>query len=290
MLFHQYYHKAFTGGQWKVGIKNRDHNEQMYKSIKAPEGQWLADPFLYEYDGKHYLFVEQYFNNINRAGIGVYEIVEGKPCNNQVIIDNPYHMSYPCVFYNNGTHWMIPESSSNQTLDLYRAQGFPFNWIHEKTLIKGRRIVDTTVYERDGTIFLLSYEKGTDGWDLVTYILNMDTYSLSMIARTHYNTNIGRPAGRLFEKDGKLYRPAQNCSVKYGESIIIYEITNLGNESYSEKFALEIKCNSIEFEEKFDRIHTYNMDSEYEVVDFFQEHFDLFNWWKILKRQYLKKL
>jgi hypothetical protein len=289
MKFSEIYNKAFVGGYWMVGLQDSKSEALIYKKVPASRGQWIADPFLFEDNGRHFLFVEQYFNRLNRAGLGVYEIVDGKPINNNVIIDNPYHMSYPCVFKYKGNYWMIPESSSNQSLNLYKASEFPLKWEQEKTLIEGRRVVDTTVFVKGNDIYLLSYEKVSDGWQLLLYKLDMDTYSLSKISETIYNTNIGRPAGRLFEKDGKLYRPAQNCSTKYGESLFIYEVTELSDNSYEEQFAYEIKCSDIEFEERFERIHTLNCDSRYKVVDVFQEQFDFFHWWKIFKRQFLKK-
>lgn len=289
MKFSEIYNKAFVGGYWMVGLQDSKSEALIYKKVPTSRGQWIADPFLFEDNGRHFLFVEQYFNRLNRAGLGVYEIVDGKPINNNVIIDNPYHMSYPCVFKYKGNYWMIPESSSNQSLNLYKASEFPLKWELEKTLIEGRRVVDTTVFVKGNDIYLLSYEKVSEGWQLLSYKLDMNTTTLSKISEIFYKTNIGRPAGRLFEIDGKLYRPAQNCSTKYGESLFIYEVTELSDNSYAEQFAYEIKCSDVKFEERFERIHTLNSDSRYEVVDVFQEHFDLFHWWKIMKRQYFKK-
>ncbi len=288
MIFNTIYHKAFTGGQWMVGLLNKKDG-QSYVCVKAPIGQWIADPFLFEEKGKHYLFVEQYFNSKNRAGLGVYEVIDGQPINNTIIIDNPYHMSYPCVFKYKDCHLMIPESSSNQTLDLYKATDFPFKWEHLTSLIKGRRVVDTTVFVKDDDVYLLSYESVSTGFVLHVYLLDMKSYALTEVGEACYKTNVGRPAGRLFEKDGKLYRPAQNCSTKYGESLYVYEVLELNEHSYAEQFAYEIKCSDVKFEERFERIHTLNSDSRYEVVDVFQEHFDPFHWWKIMKRKYFKK-
>ena len=285
----KYYSKAFIGGYWMVGLKDKFSGSITYKKVPVPKGQWIADPFLYEYNGRHYLFVEQYFNSKNRAGIGVYEIVDGKPVHNTIVIENPYHMSYPCVFSYNGAHYMIPESSSNQTLDLYMSEDFPTKLKLKKTLINGRRLVDTTVVVREDGVFLLTYENKSNGWILYSYCLDMDDYSLSKIGETYYKTNIGRPAGHIFEQDGRLFRPAQNCSTKYGESILLYEVNEFSKDTYREKFAYEIKCSDIKFEEHFERMHTLNTDSRFEVIDVFQEHFDFFHWWKIFKRKFLKK-
>lgn len=287
MNFQQICNKAFTGGFWFVGIKKKNYLQDAYERVEVAEGQWLADPFLYEYNGKHYLFVEQYFNKRNRAALGVYDIVDGKAVNNRVIMEQPYHLSYPNVFYYKGEHWMIPESSSNQSLDLYHALSFPDKWEHVATLMSNCRVADTTTYIKGDTIYLISYEKSSNGWKLVLYLFDMDSLSMKRIADTCYEKNVGRPAGRFFEKDGRLYRPAQNCAEKYGESLLIYEITTIDSQSYQEKLVGEIQKKDIVMKERFERIHTLNSDSLYEVIDAYQEHFEPLQWWKIIKRQYL---
>ena len=284
-----YINKAFVGGYWMVGIRDKTNSTQRFEIVKPNKDQWLADPFIIENQGHHYLFVEQYLCQKNRAGIGVYEIKDGIPVNNELIIDNPFHMSYPCVFQYKGVYYMIPESSSNQSLDVYKASSFPYKWEHVISLIEGRRVVDTTVFLKEDDIYLLSYEKAGKGWNLITYILEMDTMSLRIIAETHYRTNVGRPAGKLFQKDGALYRPAQNCSTKYGESLYIYKVTRLDHECYTEQLVDEIKARDILMDVRFQRIHTINSDSRYVVVDVFHEQFNLFRWWKIIKRQYFQK-
>ena len=44
-----------------------------------------------------------------------------------------------------------------------------------------------------------------------------------------------RPAGSIIEKDGKILRPAQDCSIRYGYSVNINEIITLSETTYSEK-------------------------------------------------------
>lgn len=289
MEFKSLVNKLFIGGVWIVGVRERHTPDMLYYRLLTRNGEWLADPFLYEVNGKHYLFVEQYYQNKNRAGIGVLEITEGERTIDVInIIDTPYHMSYPCIFSYKGEHWMIPESASNQTLDLYKATDFPYKWEQVTHLLENKRVVDTTAYIKGDDVFLLSYETVLQGWDLVIYQLDLLSYGLTKITTVHYDNNVGRPAGRLFMKDGRLYRPAQNCVLKYGESLLFYEVTEFTNNTYHEEFSYEVKCNEVRMNAKFERIHTYNSDSKYEVIDVFQEQFDLFHWWKIFKRKYLK--
>lgn len=278
--------KMFLGGTWFVGI--RDYTKcdaQSYMNIEVPKGQWIADPFIVENDGRHYLFCEQYFNEKQKASIGCFEIVDGKAINNHIIIETSYHMSYPCVFSYNGTFYMIPESSANKTIDLYKADNFPYKWSHHKVLHEGDRFVDTTVFIYDGEYYLLSYVKVSKGWDLVVFSLKMDMLTIEEICRYHYNTNIGRPAGFLY-KAKKLIRPAQDCHKKYGESIIFYSVEFKQGENYREEKIGELKSDNINFPFKIDRIHTINRDDKYEVIDVFKDEINLFHGLRIIKRAY----
>lgn len=280
--------KLFLGGTWFVGLRDYlNEKERKYIKVEVPKGQWLADPFLVENEGRHFLFCEQYFNKKHKASIGCFEIVEGEAINNRIIIDNPYHMSYPCVFKHNGDFYMIPESSANKTIDIYKANTFPYEWVHEKSLLIGERFVDSTVYLSDGDYYLISYTKVSEGWDLVVFLLNMDMLSLTEISRYHYKRNIGRPGGFLFQESG-LIRPAQDCSKKYGEALILYSVDQITKTSYLEHPYKRIEAKDVKFPKKIDRIHTLNRDNRYEVIDVFKDEFDLLHGFNIFKRAYLK--
>ena len=51
-----------------------------------------------------------------------------------------------------------------------------------------------------------------------------------------------RPAGALFLRGSKLFRPAQNCALTYGHAISFAEVTSLTPTDYAERFAYEIKA------------------------------------------------
>lgn len=290
MKINRLFQKLFLDGIWYVGIRNYlNVTSKTYKIIPPPNGQWIADPFLYEYGGQHYLFVEQYIQEENHACLGCYEIIDGIPTNYHVIIKNPYHMSYPCVFFFKGHHYIIPESSANNTIDLYEAKEFPFIWEHKKTLLEGEKYVDSTVFKNKDKLMLLSYKKASVGWFIVLFEVDLEKGVLIKLSESKYNINTGRPAGLLYIDDNSLYRPSQDCSVKYGESIIINKVDK--DKFFNECIIKEYPQSRIEYKVidvpiKVKRIHTINRDTKYEVVDLFQEKIDLFRAIKILKRKF----
>ncbi len=282
------FQKAFVGGCWSVAYRDTEREETAYRyaNVDLPQDQWAADPFLFQYDGSHYLFCEQYETKENRAGIGCFAFENGIPVNKGIVLRRPYHISYPCVFAYQDAVYMIPETSANETVELYRAVEFPHRWVLDTVLLRGR-YVDATVYQSEDGLKLFTYEKRDKVWILTCFSMNMDTKSLEKCSEKVYKTNVGRPAGSLWQEDGKLYRPAQDCSRKYGEALIVYRVDSLA--PLQETPVRRITAAQYDLPQKADRLHTYNTDSRYTVVDVFRERFDLFHGWKIFKRSILRK-
>lgn len=282
--------KLFIGGEWYVGLRDLANTpEKKYIQVKTPQDEWIADPFIVEEDGKHFLFCEQFVKKENKAGISCYEIVDGTATDGRFIIKEPYHLSYPCVFKIHGKYYMIPESSANNTIDLYEAVRFPYEWTHKKVLMSGSKYVDSTVYVNNGNYFLLSYKKNGSIWNLYVFSFDVDKLSLSFELSIDFNANTGRPAGFLYQEGNKLIRPSQFCKNKYGESLILNEVCRMDSSNFDERVYDRIEATDIEFPFAIDRIHTINRDSKYEVIDVFKERIDLIHGLKIFKRVYLKK-
>lgn len=276
--------KAFTGGEWFVAY--RAIGETEWKLAKAPENQWCADPFAFSDGTDHYIFVEQYLKEKEKGCIGYYKFIDGEPINQGIIIENTYHMSYPCVFEYNNEYYMIPESSANCTVDLYVADHFPDKWRKEKTLLNGLKCVDSTVYNVGNTYYLISYSM-LNGYEIHVYLLNMEKKELSLLSKKRYKNNIARPGGRLFLENDITIRPAQDCSQKYGESLIMYEVDNLNNKGeYEEHEIKRINAKTIQIDINPDRVHHITKDGLFEVVDVFKERIDLLHIPKIILRSH----
>ena len=96
--------KAFIGGEWNVAY--RQQGQDKYQVVDMPEGTCIADPFLYEADGEHYLFVELFEIKKNKACIAYYKFIDGKPVYKGKIIEQTYHMSLSVCFEHKGMHYI----------------------------------------------------------------------------------------------------------------------------------------------------------------------------------------
>lgn len=279
--------KAVVGGEWCVAYRLRCESDRPYRIAATSKGTWAADPFFYEVDGEHYLFVELCERKKGKACIAYYKIIDGEAVFQQKIIEQSYHMSYPCVFEYNAEHYMIPETSANQTVELYRAKQFPAQWEKVKTLLSGERYVDTTVARYEDGYRAISYRKSQHGWVLDVFELDLERYAMKRLDSVQYDANVGRPAGGFFEEK-VLLRPAQNGVNRYGENLILYQVDPCSENAYQEREVKRIGVRDIPLSGKADRVHTYNRDSAYECVDVYREKIDLLHGAKTLWRAYLR--
>lgn len=241
-----------------------------FRSISAPEGHFYADPFVIKWQGRDYLFVEDYLFAEGRGCISVMEIGQNGPTTKtERVLDLPYHLSYPFVFEQQGALYMIPETLGAERIDLYRAADGTMRWELVKTLKEGVQAVDTTLHVENGVFYFFTNiaERGaTVNDDLYLF------YADDLLGewRPHPANPIvtdvrrSRGAGKLFRRNGKLIRPAQDCSVRYGYACQLNEIEVLTPAEYRERPLLRIEP---DWAPGLIGTHTINSNDDFEVID-----------------------
>jgi hypothetical protein len=100
---------------------------------------FVADPFLWPQpdaspNGKLFMFFETKSLHNMQGDIGAAVSSDGgfsfQPLG--VVLDEPWHLSYPFVFAHKGAIYMVPEGSKSRTLRLYKAVDFPKAWAFER--------------------------------------------------------------------------------------------------------------------------------------------------------------
>ena len=95
--------------------------------IPATRENWFADPMLVEANGKTYLFYEAVLGD--KGHIEVAEVKNDCTLGEtKIVLQDECHYSYPFVFQYNGVWYMIPESSQDKTIRLYKSVDFPAQW------------------------------------------------------------------------------------------------------------------------------------------------------------------
>lgn len=208
--------------------------------IKDDGDQFFADPFLIEHEGKTWLFVERIARQTKKGTISCSLLGEsgnfGFPT---MVLERPYHLSYPFVFEHENSVFMIPETGENSTVELYISERFPDRWKLHSTLLSGVSIFDATLVRYNSKYWLFgasASEINLPQDELVIFYSDKiegpwQPHSLNPVKSC---CRSARPAGRVISLDGRLFRPAQDCERSYGSAIVWCEITTLTERSYGE--------------------------------------------------------
>ncbi len=208
--------------------------------LLPPRDRFWADPFIVRDSQSWCVFFEESIRGLRRAHLCGMRIDEHGPCEPPFrIMERDFHLSYPFVFSWDGTWWMVPETSRNQTVELWRADNFPRQWKLERILLQGVTAVDATLHEHDGRwwMFCNVAEPGASSNDELAIfhapspLGPWQPHRHNPIRSDVRNT---RPAGRIFQRDGAWIRPAQNCAGRYGSSIVLQRIDRLDVDDYHE--------------------------------------------------------
>ncbi len=273
--------ELFFEEYWNIGYRKFNKDDTVvsagrsccFNLLKAGYRYWYADPFLFEKEGKIYLFVEMFDNKTEKGLIGVSEWNGEFFSEPRVVLEEPFHLSYPYVFEKDGEIYMMPETQQDGCIQLYKCIHFPDAWKKDRVLVKISNAVDTVIIND----YLLTSVVDS----AVDKTTHLEMYSFDNGEPYKYNPlntpdSKTRGAGRPFVFKDKLVRPAQDCSGgNYGKGLYFYEIS-FENNVYSEKMISHIDISNI----RTDKIsptglHTYAQCGDIEIVDIKSKRFNL---------------
>jgi hypothetical protein len=256
----------FGGGPVSADLKG-------FTRLMPPKDRDWADPFAVEKGGRYYVFFEELPYAERKAHISMIELdAAGNASQPQRVLEADHHLSYPFLFEHDGQLYMLPESAKNRSVELYRCVDFPLVWKRERVLIDGLRLVDATLYRGadrwwmfansaagesrmfDDELHLFHAEKLTGDWQ------PHPKNPVKSDARS------SRPAGRLFSRDGVLYRPAQVCVPRYGAGLAIQRVLKLTPQDYAERQVERLLADPAA---GLFGLHTMNRAGDLTVVDAF---------------------
>lgn len=236
--------------KWTIGLSRgsflKDGISNM-RIVSFPRNEFWADPFLWRdpKDRKTWLFIERFPFKEKKGVIACGEIDASLQVHEMHdILVKPYHLSYPHLIEEDGHLYMMPESSANHRLEVYRCEKFPEQWTLYATAFHEESIADTVYYkDHDGQCWLFTTISDSDiiMHCTIMNIYRIDSLKFNKIEPHHMNPIIidascARNGGRIYEEDGHVYRSAQiNTHGQYGCGISIREIIKLTIDDYEER-------------------------------------------------------
>ena len=240
--------------QWTIGIYRSDNPFQFNElqgwinplfraeNVTDVPAKFVADPFIVKDDDQWHLFFEVFRNDTKQGDLAVATSKNTWNWKYQnIIIDEPFHLSYPYVFKADDEYYLIPESYEANSIRLYKAEEFPAKWSFVKTLVEGRDYVDNSIVYYNGKWWLFSSVTTNDKLylhyaDTLTGPWQEHPQSPIVVDNVHKS----RPSGRMIVYDGKLYRFTMDIDPPVGtHQVMAYEITEITPTRYSEQLAQE---------------------------------------------------
>jgi hypothetical protein len=217
--------------------------------LEAPPDRFYADPCVFHHDGVDHVFFEDYRYDTGKAVISWMEHRGGAFSPPRVVLECPWHLSYPFVFRFEGRIFLVPESEGTGRIELFEAVEYPLRWKRAAVLLDSLPAADTTLFEQDGAWWMFVsvgasiHGRGGANWDDL-HLFFADTpfgpWHPHPQNPIKMDVRAARSAGRLFHADGRLLRPAQNCARTYGGSLVLCEVERLDRSVYRERVAAEI--------------------------------------------------
>ncbi|MCK5146843.1 hypothetical protein KAR48_08810 [bacterium] len=266
----------FYREQWllffRIG-KNRFSSFWRYKPMLPPKDRFWADPFAVFRNGKYFIFIEEYIQSMGKGVISLIEMEKnGSYTTPRIVLERPYHMSYPFLLEYKDELYMIPETFSNKTIETYKCVHFPDKWELHKTLMQDVIAVDATLhfYNKKWWMFVNMQSVEGSNFSDELFLFYADT-PFSDDYRSHPENPIissaagSRPAGRIYEHNGETFRMSQITTREgYGVGMQVNQIIEWNTEHYREKVVHRLHPHWLK---KLKGLHTYNQCADLHLLD-----------------------
>lgn len=236
--------------QWSIGIylgeapfnfispENVSNPVLTAKEVTDVPAAFVADPFMIRKNSTWYMFFEVMNTQTRQGDIGLAISNDGLNwVYRQIVLDEPFHLSYPYIVKWRNEHYMVPESCQANSIRLYKTIDFPTKWSLVGTLLYGN-YVDPSVFHYKGRWWMF-VETNPEGNDILRLY-----YADELIGPwiehpkspiIEGDANIARPGGRVLVFEGRIIRYTQDDDPTYGNQVRAFEITELTTSSYEEK-------------------------------------------------------
>jgi hypothetical protein len=237
--------------RWSIGIYvgQSPVDFQPDKRVKNPvltrrdvsdvRAAFVADPFMLKVNSTWFMFFEVLNQKTRRGEIGFATSEDAiKWKYQQIILAEPFHLSYPYVFEWMNDYYMIPETHEAGAIRLYKASKFPYEWSFIGNLLSGSLFLDASIFRYADKWWLFAETNPQQTFDTLRLYYADELlgpwleHPKSPIIQD--NAHVARPGGRVIVMDDYIIRYTQDCLPDYGTQLRAFKITELTTTSYQE--------------------------------------------------------
>ncbi|MEZ6127482.1 MAG: hypothetical protein R3C59_02210 [Planctomycetaceae bacterium] len=290
----QTYQNLFRHQHWEIGVVSHPIQAFLDPDFE-PVVNWMpgrpaklfrADPFLMPVGERRVILYEDfdYTSHVGRISAAEFD---GERFHELAIDALPAdcHLAYPFTIRHNDEWFCIPETHQHNEIAAWKLDPQSFRLRKVATLISGFPAVDSTVFQHNGLWWLACTRQDAQPLEKLHLWYADDLFGSWQPHRRNpvkSDTSSSRPAGTPFTHDGQLYRPAQDCSKRYGGAVVINRIVTLSPDTFEEENVRIVRPIR---EGPYSRgIHTLASFGDLTVVDGLRYAFIPGETWRVLKR------
>ena len=218
---------------WNIGFCEQTSEELIQSEALKPvrwmkhpfRDRWFADPFIYRVtESEIVVFVEECPIDNPKGIISELVIDRRTMCLKEryVMLELDTHLSYPAIFEYSGKVYVYPENGMSGCLNIYEYEGKSHKLINPVCILK-EAVADASILKRDEK-FIIVATKYPDTQEKA-YFYESDSlfgpYISVSLDPFQELPSCSRPGGNWIIVSGGCFRPAQNCSARYGGSLKI---------------------------------------------------------------------
>jgi hypothetical protein len=234
---------------WRIGWRHTDDagiwssgnlSGPEWRAISSPAHRFYADPFPVTWKGRTFVFFEELDHRVGKGIISAIEFGDAGPKGPSIpVLEEPWHLSYPFLIQHDDELWMIPESTGNRDVTLYKCVEFPNRWERHTTLLSGLELADATIVRRGEFHYLFGATRdGAGGYsDTLSLFYAHDLFGPWLPHASNpvmIDRASARPAGNFVTINGQMWRPVQDCTDGYGCALGLAEVVELSPTSFKQ--------------------------------------------------------
>ena len=230
------FYKKCTAKYWTIGFTDRKSIEELMfndiKWVKPMKGEWIADPFILDYDDHTISVLVE--NAKDEDGFGsIAKVVVSRETlrivSKATILSLPTHLSFPVIVRKEGEVYFYPENSASGELNLYKLNEKQ-DGCEKLCRLVDAPLTDAIIYEIpiDGLYYMTAtIEPGSNKNHLQVYVSEYEFGPYTLNRDVFLADNTARNAGYTLSGEGdKLYKISQENNARvYGHGMVFYETT-----------------------------------------------------------------
>lgn len=207
-------------------------------ALPAPPHSFVADPFVVEREGRAVIFAELFDYREGKGKIVAYEVSRTGAQALGIVLEEPFHLSFPCLIEDEGELYMLPESEQANEVRLYRCVEFPNNWTLDAVLLPNSRAVDCLPFRRNDAWWMIVGETAPHAKGVRPLL-----YRANRLCGPWERCLDGPISGEMMEarnggyvtEGSELFRVIQQSSFdNYGSGVRIARVEEVGQTGYRE--------------------------------------------------------